>query len=166
MSIIPSKKIPAEFFFDGIYDTEYGIPAEFRKNSVSTECGIPQYGIPYSVEFRKNIIQLEFRKNIIQQECPAQFRVTEFHRNFAEFFPGIPPELSYGISYFTEFRIYTEFRMLQNSVCYRIPYVTEFHKILNSALRNSIFYGIPQYGIPYSAELRKNTEFRNIQNSI
>ena len=28
VSIIPSKKIPAEFFFDGIHDTE------FRKNSV------------------------------------------------------------------------------------------------------------------------------------
>ena len=49
VSIIPSKKIPAEFFFDGINDTEYGIPAEFRKNSVLTEYGIPQYRIPYSV---------------------------------------------------------------------------------------------------------------------
>ena len=47
VSIIPSKKIPAEFFFDGIHDTEYGIPAEFRKNSVSTEY---EFCI---VEFRK-----------------------------------------------------------------------------------------------------------------
>ena len=45
VSIIPSNKIPAEFIFDGIHDTEYGIPAEFRKYSVSTEYGIPHHGI-------------------------------------------------------------------------------------------------------------------------
>ena len=54
MSIIPSKKIPADIFLDEIHVTEYGIPAEFRKHSVSTEYRIPQYGIPYSAEFRKN----------------------------------------------------------------------------------------------------------------
>ena len=47
------KKFRRNFFFDGIHDTEYGIPAELRKNSVSTE-----YGIPYSAEFSKNT---EFR---------------------------------------------------------------------------------------------------------
>ena len=61
-------------------------------------------------------------------ECPAEFRVTEFRRNYAEFFPGIPPELSYGIPYF-----------LRNSVC----------------MRNSVFYGIPYfYGIPRNTEFR------------
>ena len=39
--------------------------------------------------------------NYFSLECPAEFRDTEFRRNFAEFFPGIPPELSYGIPYFT-----------------------------------------------------------------
>ena len=89
MSIIPSKKILAEFFFEGIHDTEYGIPAEFRKNSVSTEYGIPQYGIPYSAEFCKNTefrnkwnsvytefrIHMEFRKNTeFRNLIPAEFR--------------------------------------------------------------------------------------------
>ena len=59
-------------------------------------------------------------------ECPAEFRVTEFRRNFAEFFPGIPPEFSYGIPY----------------IC-GIPYIR------NSAMRNFVFYGIPQCGIPF-----------------
>ena len=58
MSIITSIKIPAEFFFYGIHDTEYGTPAEFRKIFVSMDYEIPQYGIPYSAEFRKNT---EFR---------------------------------------------------------------------------------------------------------
>ena len=31
------QKNSGGIFFDGIHDTEYGIPAEFRKNSVSTE---------------------------------------------------------------------------------------------------------------------------------
>ena len=74
VSIIPSKKIPAEFFFDGIHDTEYGIPAEFRKNSVSTEYGIPQYGIPYSAEFRKNT---EFRniRNSVKMRNSAKYGI-------------------------------------------------------------------------------------------
>ena len=53
MSIIPSKIFRRNLFFGGILDTEYGIPAEFRKNCVSTEYRIPQYGIPYSAEFPK-----------------------------------------------------------------------------------------------------------------
>ena len=81
VSIIPSKKIPAEIFFGGIHDTEYGIPAEFLKNSVSTEYGIPQYGNPYSAEFRKNT---EFRN--IRNSVYTEFRIhTEFHKNY-----GIP----------------------------------------------------------------------------
>ena len=69
---------------------------------------------------------------------------------------GIPPEfcgifsrnsagiklqnsITYGIPYFTEFRIFTEFRMLRNSVF----------------LRNSAEYGIPYCRIPYSVD----TEF-------
>ena len=35
-------------------------------------------------------------------ECPAEFRITEFRRNFAEFFPGIKLRNSV---FFTEFRI-------------------------------------------------------------
>ena len=65
-------------------------------------------------------------------ECPAEFRDTEFRRNFAEFFPGFPPEKSYGIPYF-----------LRNSVC------TEFRK--DTEFRNTEFRGIP-----YSAKFRKN----------
>ena len=93
-----------------IHDTEYGIPAEYRKNSISTEYEIPQYGIPYSAEFHKN----------------------------------------------------TEFRNIQNSV------YTEFHKDTNSALWNSIKYGIPYsripypYGILYIQSSVKNTEFCNL----
>ena len=64
VSIIPSKKIPVGIFFDGIHDTEYGILAEFRKNSVSTEYGIPQYGIPYSAEFRKNTEFCNIRNSV------------------------------------------------------------------------------------------------------
>ena len=46
MSIFQSKTIPAKFGFYGIHVTEYGIPAELRKNSVPTE-----FEIPYSAEF-------------------------------------------------------------------------------------------------------------------
>ena len=52
-------------------------------------------------------------------ECPAEFRVTEFRRNFMDFFSGIPPELSYGIPYIlpNSVHIYVcaEFRFLRNS---------------------------------------------------
>ena len=55
MSIIPSKKIPAEFFCDGIHDTEFRnirnsvknmefrnlIPAEFREKIPQNSGGIP-----------------------------------------------------------------------------------------------------------------------------
>ena len=37
-----------------------------------------------------------------QYECPAEFRGTEFRRIFIDFLSGIPPELIYGIPYFTE----------------------------------------------------------------
>ena len=75
MSIIPSKKIPKEFFFDGIYDTEYGIPAEFRKNSVSTEYGIPQYGILYSAEFR--ITEFRMLRNSVKYGIPLDTLVAD-----------------------------------------------------------------------------------------
>ena len=69
-------------------------------------------------------------------ECPAEFRDTEFRRNFAEFFPGFPPEKSYGIPY-----------CLRNSV-----------RIRNSAIRNSVEFRIPRNSVKI-AEFRKNTEF-------
>ena len=47
-----------------------------------------------------------FQQNCtVQLECSAEFRDTEFRRKFKEFFPGIPPELSNGIPYFTKFRL-------------------------------------------------------------
>ena len=113
----------------------------------------------------------------LQVECPAEFHVTEFHRNFAEFFPGIPPELSYGIPYFlrnsvcmrnsvytkfrnAEFRIFTEFRMLRNSaflrnsVCYVIMLCMLCNQ-LDTDMRNSVY-----------TEFHKNAEFRKIRNSV
>ena len=100
MSIIPSKKNSGGIFFDEIHDTEYRIPAEFRKNSVSTEYGIPQYeipqyGIPYSAEFRKNtefrnirnsVKNTEFRNLIpaeFREQNSAKFRRNSVTRNFA-----------------------------------------------------------------------------------
>ena len=77
-------------------------------------------------------------------EYPAEFRVTEVRRNFAEFFPGRPSELSYGIPYF-----------LRNSVCMRNSVYTEFRGIRNSVFR--------QYGI--FTEFRRNSVFR-IMNSV
>ena len=58
VSIIPSKKIPAEFFCDGIHDTEFrNIRNSIIPNSVFYR--IPHfYGIPYVTEFR---IFTEFR---------------------------------------------------------------------------------------------------------
>ena len=93
VSIIPSKKIPAVFFLDRIHDTEYGIPAEFRKNPYrrNTEFRMlrnsVKYGIPHirnsayiqnsvkNTEFR-NLIPAEFREKI--PKIPAEFRNTEF----------------------------------------------------------------------------------------
>ena len=92
-------------------------------------------------------------------ECPAEFCVTEFRQNFAEFFARIPPELSYGIPYFLRNSVcMRNSAFLQNSVCYGIPY---FYGIPWNAefriLRNSVTYGIPYiYGILY-------TEFRNVE---
>ena len=71
--------------------------------------------------FKKNILLVVFRI-----ECPAEFRDTEFSRSFAEFFPGIPPEKSYGIPYFLRNSVRIRNSVLRNSVCYGIPYVTEF----------------------------------------
>ena len=62
-------------------------------------------------------------------ECPAEFRDTEFRRNFAEFF---------------------------SRNCAGI-------KVLNTAIRNSVCYGIPHFcGIPRNTEFRIFTEFRII----
>ena len=78
-------------------------------------------------------------------ECPAEFRVTKFRRNFAKFFPRIPPELSYGIPYF-----------LRNSIYMRNSEYTEFCNAEFRMLRNSVFLrNSAEYVIPYSVD----TEF-------
>ena len=59
--------------------------------------------------------------------CPAEFRDTEFRRNFADFFPGILPEKNYGIPYF-----------LRNSVCTEFRKDTEFLNAEFRILRNSV----------------------------
>ena len=98
----------------------------------------------------------------------------EFRRNFAEFFPGIQPELSYGIPYCTEFRnirnsVKRNSAFLRNSAVYGILYwgnsvYTEFRNAELRILRNSICYGIPyRYGI--FTEFRQNSVFR-IMNSV
>ena len=91
MSIIPSKKIPEEFFL-----TEFMIRnTEFRKNSVSTEYGIPHfYGIPYVTECRiftefRGIRNSVFRRYGIFAEFRIpyhEFRQKKFCQNF---FDGI-----------------------------------------------------------------------------
>ena len=85
-------------FFDGIHDTEYGIPyvAEFRIY------GIPHYGIPLHTEFR---IFTEFRmlrnsvflRNSAEYEIPhcgipqnTKFRIAEFIIHGIPHFYGIP----------------------------------------------------------------------------
>ena len=93
--IIPSKKNSGGIFFDGIHETEYGIPAEFRTNSVSTEYEIPQNGIPYSAEFREN---KEFRyiRNSVKMRNSVQ---TEFHNLIPAEFREKIPQNSGGIPY-------------------------------------------------------------------
>ena len=79
---------------------------------------------------------------------------------------GIPPEFcgifsrnSAGIKlrnsvFFTEFRIYAEFRILWNSAMRNSVYM-EFRNIRNSVIRNSVFR---RYGI--FTEFRRNSVFR------
>ena len=103
--------------------------------------------------------------SLFNLECPAEFRVTEFRWNFAEFFPGIPPELSYGIPYFLRNSVcMRNSAFLRNSVCYGIPYLngiprnTEFRiaEFSIPSIRN--FYGIPpKFRIPYHEFRQKKT---------
>ena len=105
-------------------------------------------------------------------ECPAEFRDSEFRRNFADFFPGIPyynpylfdrqlPLLCQPNDMTPSDREHpspqintsdTEFRRHFAEMFPGIP--PEFCGIVS---RNST--GIPYYGIPYFTEFR-NAEFQ------
>ena len=93
---------------------EYGIPAEFRKNSVSTEYGIRQNSV--KIPYRRNT-EFCILGNSVKKRIPYS---AEFRKN-AEFCMLRNSILN------AEFCIFAEFRKK-----YGIPHVREFRGIWNS----------------------------------